>query len=91
MVVELVAALVALVVAVAGVLVGARLPWRVAVRKRVVVVLVDGESMQGVLLRRSGPLLVLSGAAVQSPAGAVPMDGVVVVERSRVSWVQVVG
>lgn len=71
--------------------VGARWwPWRSVTRRRVVVALQSGDAVQGVLLRRSGPLLVLSGASVQSPQGPIPVDGTMVVERSQVIWMQVV-
>lgn len=62
---------------------------RLAVRRRVVVNLVDGTAMQGVLLRHDGPLLVLRDVAYLEPgAAAASLDGDVLVERTRVAFIQ---
>lgn len=66
------------------------LAWRgVAVRRRVVVNL-EGQAFSGVLYRVRGPLLVLRDAKLHLPGQeAQAVDGEVVVERSKVEWVQV--
>lgn len=64
--------------------------WRrTAVRKRVVVNLPD-KAFRGVLWAKRGPLLVLRDAELLE-AGRPPqaLDGEVVVERSRVEFIQV--
>ena len=64
---------------------------RTAVRRTVVVSLVDGRAIRGVLWARRGPLLVLRGAQLLEPsAQPVDMDGEIVIERARVDFVQVV-
>lgn len=67
--------------------------WRrTAVRRKVIVNLLSGEAFSGVLWARRGPLLVLRNAELlEQGASPTPVDGEVVVERSRVSWVQVAG
>lgn len=62
---------------------------RLIARRRVIVNLTTGKAIEGVLVRHSGPLLVLKGAVLLEP-GAVPvvMDGEVVVERDRVDFIQ---
>lgn len=66
--------------------------WRrTAVRKRVVVNLTD-KAFAGVLWAKRGPLLVLRDAVLmQHGAADTPMDGEVVVERSKVEFIQVAG
>lgn len=66
--------------------------WRrTAVRRRVVVNLAD-KAFSGVLWAKRGPLLVLRDATLmQHGAADTPMDGEVVVERSRVEFIQVAG
>lgn len=64
--------------------------WRrTAVRKRVVVNLAD-KAFDGVLWAKRGPLLVLRDASLLE-AGREPqrIDGEVVIERSRVEFMQV--
>lgn len=63
--------------------------WRTVVRRRVVVNLVTGTAIEGVLLKRSGPLLVIADAVVH-PVGSEPakVDGQAVVERSQVEFIQ---
>lgn len=65
-------------------------PRRTAVRRRVLVNLVDGKAIAGVLWARRGPLLVLKDATLHGPGPEpVPVDGEVLVERGRVDFVQV--
>jgi hypothetical protein len=64
--------------------------WRPLVARRVVVQLDDGTSFEGVALSRRGPLLVLSDVTARVAGGSQRLDGVVVVERPRVLFVQVV-
>jgi hypothetical protein len=67
------------------------LGWRrTAVRKRVIVNLED-RAFAGILWAQRGPLLVLRSAEMlQQGVPATPMDGEVVIERSRVEFIQVV-
>ncbi|MFF0777085.1 hypothetical protein [Streptomyces sp. NPDC003720] len=67
-------------------------PWRrTAVRKRVVVNLAD-KAFAGVLWAKRGPLLVLRDVTLmQHGAADTPMDGEVIVERSRVEFIQAAG
>lgn len=66
--------------------------WNVAVRHRVIVNLVTGRAINGVLLKKSGPILLLGDCQVQDDQGGwVAVDGQVVVERSRVEFVQALG
>ncbi|MCK1813263.1 hypothetical protein MTQ13_03075 [Streptomyces sp. XM4011] len=64
---------------------------RVVVRRRVIVNLTDGSAVDGVLLRRHRTLLVLADATLLTPdTEPTRMDGELVVERSRVLYVQAV-
>jgi hypothetical protein len=65
-------------------------PWRrTAIRKRVVVNLQD-RAFAGVLWAKRGALLVLKDAVLmQHGAADTPMDGEVIVERSKVDFIQV--
>ena len=67
-------------------------PWRrTALRKRVVVNLAD-KAFTGVLWAKRGPLLVLKDVVLmQHGAADTPMDGEVLVERSKVDFIQVAG
>lgn len=58
--------------------------------KRVLVNLDDGRAFNGILFSRRGPLLTLRDAQLIEP-GSEPLavDGEVIVERSRVSFIQV--
>ena len=58
--------------------------------KRVLVNLEDGRAFTGILFSRRGPLLTLRDAQLIEP-GSEPLavDGEVIVERSRVSFIQV--
>lgn len=61
------------------------------VRRTVVVNLVTGSALQGVLWRKSGPLLVLREAAYLQ-AGQEPQAGMgeVIIERDKVEFIQAV-
>lgn len=62
---------------------------RVLLLRRVVVNLIDGSSIEGVLYRDPGRLLVLKNAVYHEPGSApVELDGDTVVERDRVLFVQ---
>lgn len=62
---------------------------RLAVRRRVMVNLIDGKAVGGVLWSRAGRVLVLRDATLHE-RGVEPtgMDGDVLVDRSRVDFVQ---
>jgi hypothetical protein len=64
--------------------------WRrTAVRKKVVVNLAD-KAFTGILWAKRGPLLVLRNAELlEAGRPAQPVDGEVVVERSKVEFTQV--
>jgi hypothetical protein len=77
------------VVVVAAVFVVRWWVWSPLVRKRVVVQC-DGAAFNGVVMCRRGPLLVLDDVTVSDGSGHLrTLDGRLVVERSRVRWVQV--
>lgn len=65
---------------------------RLAVRRRVLANLIDGQAMNGVLIARRGRYLVLRDVTLLSP-GAEPtaMDGEVLLDRDRVDFLQVMG
>lgn len=62
---------------------------RLLLRRQVVVNLDDGSAVQGVLFEKAGPLLVIKNATGHEP-GAEPLalDGDVVIERTRVVYIQ---
>ncbi|MGQ7313382.1 hypothetical protein ACUOFU_16875 [Microbacterium arabinogalactanolyticum] len=62
---------------------------KVLLLRRVIVNLVDGSSIEGVLYRDPGTLLVLRNA-IYHEAGAEPvgLDGETVIERDKVLFVQ---
>lgn len=63
---------------------------RTMIRRRVVVALKSGRSVDGVLWAQRGPLLVLKNARVYDENDVpVPADGEIVIERSAVDFVQV--
>lgn len=66
---------------------------RLALRRRVIVNLRTGKAIAGVLTRKAGSLLELRNAELYERPGAPPVkvDGSIVVERSIVEFVQVVG
>lgn len=61
------------------------------VRDRVLVNLDDGRAFDGILYAKRGPLLVLVDARLIEPSAPEPVavDGQVVIERTRVSFIQV--
>lgn len=62
---------------------------RVLVLRRVIVNLVDGSSIQGVLYRDPGNLIVLKDAIYHSPGtDPVALDGDTVIERTKVLFIQ---
>ena len=66
--------------------------WRVVVHRRVIVNLVTGAAIDGVLLRQTGPLLILADCKLRTDQGEwVPADGQIVVERSQIEFVQALG
>lgn len=85
------AVMAALLVVAAGAGMLAARNWGQTVRKRVVVVLDTERTIEGVLLARRGPLLVLRDAQVLVDGAKVAADGEMIIERSRIEWVQVVG
>lgn len=64
--------------------------WRrTAVRKRVVVNLAD-KAFSGILWAKRGPLVVLRDAELlEAGRASQPIDGEIVIERSRVEFIQV--
>ena len=64
-------------------------PWKPLVRQRVLVVLLDDRVIEGVLTARRGPLLELRDAAVMQAGQRVQADGMVIIERHRIAWIQV--
>jgi hypothetical protein len=59
---------------------------------RVLVNLLDGSAINGVLVDKRGPLLVLADAAL-IPAGSrepQPMDGQVFIERPQIAFIQAI-
>lgn len=65
---------------------------RLALRKRVLVALLDGKAMNGILWARRGRLVVLRDVTLIEPGTSpVSMDGEVIIDRSRVDFVQVAG
>lgn len=62
--------------------------WRGVVRRRVLVQTDADVTFDGVLVARKGPLLMLADVTVRTSSQA-RADGLVVIERSRVLWIQV--
>jgi hypothetical protein len=89
------------VIAVALLVLAAAVVWHVledyrgrsiAVHRRVVVQLTDGDhAVTGILWRRTRRLVVVRNAELVEPGREpAPMDGEVVLERDRIAWVQIV-
>lgn len=79
----------ALVVGAAGAVVAVRSwTWRPVLRRRVLVQTDAEVTFEGVVMQRRGPLLVLADVTVRTTDQA-RADGLVVIERSRVLWIQV--
>lgn len=67
-------------------------PWRrTLLTKQVLIQLDTDETFAGVMIAKRGPLLVLANVERISGAGRMPLDGQLVVERTRVAWTQVAG
>lgn len=65
--------------------------WRRLLRRRVIVNQ-DGRAFVGILYAQHGPLLILRNAELlQAGMEPQPLDGEVVVERSTVHFIQMVG
>lgn len=61
----------------------------VVLKRRVVVNLKTGTAVSGVLLRKTGPLLILGDAVVhERDSEPAPADGELVIERSNVDFIQ---
>lgn len=83
------AIVVATLLLVLGVFIGFnRWSWRLVTKRRVFVQTDSGVSFDGVLMSRRGQLLYLADVTVRAPDSA-RADGLVVVDRSRVLWIQV--
>lgn len=62
---------------------------RVTVSRRVLVNLKTGRAISGVLVKATGPLLVVKQAhLLEEDRPPVPLDGEIVVERSNVDFIQ---
>ncbi len=59
--------------------------------RRVILNLTTGRSFRGVVFELRGPLVVLRNAELLEEDRVVPVEGTVVVERSQVEFVQVLG
>jgi hypothetical protein len=65
--------------------------WRGLIRQRVVVNTAE-RAFAGILWAQRGPLLVLRDVEMHEPgAQSQTLDGEIIVERSRVEFIQVVG
>lgn len=63
--------------------------FKPVIHRRVVVNLVTERAIAGVLVKQTGPLLHLKDAELMEPdAGALPLDGEIVIERSQVDFIQ---
>lgn len=65
------------------------LAYRRFYRRSVVANLTDGTAFRGVLWQARGPLLILRSATLHEHGQVKPVDGEVLVERSRLSFLQV--
>lgn len=67
-------------------------PWRrTVIARRASIVTRTGTTVSGYVVDRRGPLLVVKDAALHHDGATVPLDGDVVVERSNVDFVQILG
>lgn len=62
---------------------------QLAINRRVMVNLTSGDAVEGILWSQRGALIVLRDAALHSDGGSSSLDGEVIVERDRISFVQV--
>lgn len=68
------------------------LGWRRLLKHRVLVTTKTDRTFSGVLIARRGVLLILKDASIlQANTQATPIEGEVVIERSNVDFIQVVG
>lgn len=68
--------------------------WRrSAIRKRVLVSLKTDKAIRGILWTTRGPLLVIKDPELLTMGGQPPvkLDGEVIIERSNVDFVQIIG
>lgn len=68
----------------------ARTYGRLAISRRVLVNLTSGSAIDGILWDERGDLLVLRDANLHADGGSAPLDGEVIIERTRIDFVQVV-
>ena len=68
----------------------ARSYGRLWINHRVMVNLTTDKAISGVLWDERGPLIVLRDATLVQQEGTVKLDGEVVIERSRIDFVQIV-
>lgn len=87
---EIIAIIAALAAAIVASLVAVRWwTWRPVTRRRVLVQTDAGVSFDALVLSKRGELLVLGDVTVRTGEASRRVDGRVVVERSRVQWMQV--
>lgn len=65
--------------------------WRRYVRKRAVVNLKNGAAIEGVLYRTGSPLEVKDATVHEPGAEPAKADGVIVIDRDNVDYIQIVG
>lgn len=64
---------------------------RLAMNKRVMVNLTTGTAIDGILWGDRGPLIVLKDANVHTNGQSAALDSEVIIERTRIDFVQVLG
>lgn len=66
------------------------MPWhRWPIYERVLANLIDGSAIDGLLIDRRGPLLVLTDATLHTEShDPTPLDGEIYIERERVLYLQ---
>jgi len=70
---------------------GTELVLRARLRKQTVIVVLKGDtgaSWRGVLWRQTPRHIILRGAEYLEGEGSVPSDGLIVVPRSNIAWIQ---
>lgn len=63
--------------------------WRSLAKRRVLVQMRTGGALAGVQWSRRGPLLVLRDVTLHQDGQRAPVDGEAVIERTEISWIQV--
>lgn len=64
-------------------------PWRLVTARRVVVNLRSGQAIDGLLIRKQGPLLFISEARLhEGSENPTPIDGQAVIERETIDFIQ---